>query len=94
MVDTGLEETAVLGVVELRQHDLCQAGRLTEPAQVKGRFVEGQQPADQRRVVLQVGIEPRPPILVGTQQAAVGLAHLLENKVSRFSRRLQGIGAA
>ncbi len=94
VVDAGLEEAAIGWVVELRQRHLRQPRRLAQPAQVEGRLIERQQPADHGGIVLQVGIEAGASVLVRAQQAAIGLAHLRQDEVGRINSGRQRVGAA
>ena len=72
----GREEAAALGVAEAGDRSSSARARASlEPARLEGRFVEGEQRLEQEGVVLEVGVEAGAAVLVGAQQAALGVAH-------------------
>ena len=85
----GGEEAAALGVAEAGDHGLGEGLGLLEPALLEGRFVKRQQRLEQEGVVLQVGVEMGPAVLVGAQQAPVGVAQGAEHELGAAAGRLE-----
>ena len=57
---------------------------------LEARLVEGEQRLEQEGVVLEVGVEAGVAVLVGAQQAAVGVAHRAEHELGALARRRRG----
>src|SRR5215212_8635923 len=89
VVGGGRVEAAALGVAEALDRLLCQGVRLGVPAGLESRLVERQQRLEQEGVVLQVGAEVGASVLVGAQQAAFGLAQLLEDELGAGASRVK-----
>ena len=80
VVAGGREEAAALAVAEALDRRLGQRPRLVEPALLEGRLIQGEQRFEQEGVVLEVGVEVGPAVLVGAQQPPVLVAHRVEHE--------------
>src|SRR5205823_4233547 len=69
MIVRGEEESAGLPVFELGKQDLCQLDRKRQIAIPPAGLKQGQDPINQERIVIEVGVEMSPTFLVGSQQS-------------------------
>ena len=67
----------------------ASASRLLEPALLERRFVQRQQRFQQEGMVLEVGVEPALAVLVGAQQASVGVAQIPQDELGAAARRVE-----
>ena len=80
MVTAGVVKTAGLVIPEERDHPIGDAHGFLQPPWFQRRFVEGQKPVGQARIVLEVSQQFRLPVAPGPQQPAVGISHIVQQE--------------